>query len=352
VAGLAIAFLFMMVLAKPPRKSAVHIAQELGIIGGLTLLPFLPWLAKNWVLTGNPFFPLLGHWFAGNLSAAGGIASFGGIGIFQKRELLFNESVWQIIGLPIRVFFSGQDDNPQFFDGVLTPVLIVFLPWAFKGKWIEEKEFIAGFALLFFLYALFLVDMRIRYILLIVPPLVILLVYGIFSLYLRIKRPIYLIAVLLCFMVWHGTYLWRYVQATEPFSYLLGNESRESYLLRTLPEYAAFQYINHETTPAAKIYLLFIGRRAYYCDRDYFHDSGDLPGVLLGAIREAKNPQDIEQSLRQQKITHLMMREDLLAAFLSNNLTPDQARVWNVFALNRLTPAFRDRGYSIYQLNG
>jgi len=95
-----------------------------------------------------------------------------------------------------------------------------------------------------------------------------------------------------------------------------------------------------------------MGRRAYYCDRDYFHDSGDLPGFLLGAIRVAKSPDEVDQSLKREKITHLLMREDLLARFLTNNLTAAQARLWNAFAASRLTPVFRERGYSVYQLHG
>jgi hypothetical protein len=197
-----------------------------------------------------------------------------------------------------------------------------------------------------------LVEVRIRYILMIVPPLVALLTYGVFNLYLRIKHPAYVVAVLLCFAAWHGSYLWRYFAAAEPLPYLTGRESREEYLLRMLPEYAAFRYIGRETPASAKIYLLFIGRRAYYCERDYFHDSGDLPGYLLGAVRGAKEPETIEKTLRQLKVTHLMAREDLLAAFLSHNLTPDQAKIWNEFALTRLKPVFRERGYAVYQLHG
>jgi len=73
---------------------------------------------------------------------------------------------------------------------------------------------------------------------------------------------------------------------------------------------------------------------------------------LLGAIRAAKNAEQVEQALRQKQITYLMTREDLLAGFLSNNLTPDQARIWNDFAANKITLNFRDRGYAVYQLHG
>jgi hypothetical protein len=119
-----------------------------------------------------------------------------------------------------------------------------------------------------------------------------------------------------------------------------------------LPEYPTFLYINRETPADAKIYLLFIGRRAYYCQRNYFHDGGELPGYLLAAIRNARDIEQLEQSLRRNQVTHLMVREDLLAGFLGNNLTAEQARRWNDFAASRLRLNFRERGYALYQLNG
>ena len=235
VAALLICSMFLLVVAKPPRKRLGAVSGELLLFGGLTLLPFLPWLVKNWFQTGNPFYPLLGGWFSFGARAQSGGAGYGAPGIFAKRELFYGENFWQLFGLPLRVFFSGQDDNPQLFDGVLTAILIVFLPWAFKGKWLEEKKLLAGFALLFLAYALFLVDMRIRYILSIVPPLVILAVYGVFNLYLRIKRPVYLFAALIFFAGWHSIYLGKYFREAAPLGYLSGAVSRDAYLSSHAP---------------------------------------------------------------------------------------------------------------------
>lgn len=352
VAALIITMLFALVLAKPPRQSFFAAIGESALFGALTLLPFSPWLCKNWWQTGNPFYPFFPSWFPAKPGVGMAVASFTGIGILDRRELLFGENIWQILALPLRLFFSGQDDNPQFFDGVLTPILILLLPWAFRGKWAEDKKLLAGFALLTLLYGIFLVDLRVRYVLAIVPALVILLVYGVFNIYTQIKRPPILFAVLLLFAAWHGAYLWRYVAAAAPWPYLVGTESREEYLSRTLPEYPTFRYINRETPANAKIYLLFIGRRAYYCQRNYFHDGGDLPGYLLAAIRNARGIEQLAESLRVKQITHLMLREDLLTGFLGNNLTSEQARLWNDFAANRLQLKFRDRGHALYQLNG
>ena len=349
VVALLVGFLFLLVIVTPPRKSLGRIGRETFWFGALMLLPFLPWLIKNWLYTGNPFFPLLGSLFASSPEHGGG--GGGALGIFARRELLYGENVWQIVGLPLRIFFSGRDDNPQFFDGVLTPILAILLPWAFKGKWLDDKKFLAAFAVLFLLYALFLVDMRIRYVLPIVPPLVILAVYGVFNMYLRIRRPVLIFAGLVFFAAWHGGYLWRYVQDASPLGYLTGAESQAAYLSRKLSEYTSLQYINQRTGSAAKIYLLFIGRRAYYCDREYFHDGGELPEYLVAAIRGAKSPEEIARALRRRQITHLLAREDLLVRYLFHTLTTAQVAMWNQFVQSALEVKFRDRGHAVYQLH-
>jgi hypothetical protein len=352
LAALMLSFLMVFALAGAPQKSAGKVAGPIFLFAAMAALPFLPWLAKNWFQTGNPFFPLLASFFPAKSSAGGSATvSFGGVGIFAKRELLYGESWWQIAALPLRLFFSGRDDNPQYFDGVLSPILILFLPWAFKGKWLEEKKLLAAFALLYFAYAVFMVDMRVRYILPIVPPLVALLVYGVFNVYLRIKRPAYLVAALLFFALLNGSYLWRYFQTVKPLGYLMGQESRETYLTRVVPDYSVFRYINRELPSTAKIYLLFIGRRGYYCERDYVHDGGELPGLLLSAIQSAKDSSEIAKTLQREGITHLMVREDLLVRFLNNNLSPDRQVAWNGFVAEHLHARFRDRGYALYQLD-
>ena len=350
---LILSFLFVLTLANEPKRKLTKIVSELVLFGIFALLPFLPWLIKNALQTGSPFFPHLAALFPPR-DAAGleTVPSYVEIGIIARRQFLYGEPWWEIAALPLRIFFQGQDDNPRYFDGVLSPVLILFLPWAFKGKWIEEKEICISFALLFLVYAIFLVDLRIRYILVIVPPLVVLVVYGIFNVYLRIKQPAYLFAAVLLFAGINLSYLWQYFRDVAPVRYLLSNGSREAYLVERLAEYPAFQYINRELPSAAKIYLLFVGRRGYYCDREYFHDGGELPGFLFAAIRSAKEPADIGRELESKHLTHLLVRDELLSRFLRDNLDPAHQRVWDSFALSHLKTLFRDRGYSVLQVHG
>ena len=262
VAALIIVMLFAWVLAKPPRKTLFASMQETALFGTLTLLPFLPWLLKNWWQTGNPFYPFFAGWFQPKATTVLDAASFPGIGIFDKRELLYGENIWQIGALPLRLFFFGQDDNPQYFDGVLTPLLIVLLPWVFTGKWPEEKKMLAAFALLSLFYAVFLVDLRVRYVLSMVPPLAILAVYGVFNIYARIKRPVILFAAFhVRAMAWRISL--EVCRGSRSMALSNGRgKPRWLSLTRALPEYPTFLYINRETPMARKfIFSLSAGER-------------------------------------------------------------------------------------------
>lgn len=315
------------------------------------LIPVTPWLLRNFVWTGNAFYPFFSALFGGGSSDAGG----GGepeLGILAKRHLLYGESGWQIAALPMRIFFTGQDDNPQYFDGVLNPILILGLPWAFKGRRLEEKKILFGFVALYFVFALFLADLRIRYILPIVPPLVILLVYGIHNAYLRLAHPFILVAALIVLSALNGIYLKDYFHTVAPIDYLSGAESREAYLTGQLPDYPVFQFVNQNLPASARIYLIFMGRRVYYCDRPYYHDGSENPWTLLQAIQSAQNGDGIRSKLLERKLTHLLVRQDLLERFLDNNLTPHQQRVWHSFRTQSSRVLYKDRGYSIYQIHG
>src|SRR5262245_61318986 len=352
MAWLLLFFLFAWASVIKSEQGCGRIFSQCMLFAVVGALPFLPWLAKNWLQTGNVDVPLLSGLFPGKTGGEAQDASYVTLGVFTKRELLYGESGWQIATLPLRLFFFGRDDNPQYFDGVLGPSLILLLPWAFKGKWLEEKKLLMSFALLFFLYAVFLVDLRARYVLRIVPPLCLLFTYSAFNIYLCIKQPAYLFAVLLGFAAYNTYYLWRYFQDVAPLGYVIGRETRGAYLARALPEYPAFQYVNRELSPATYIYLIFLGRWVYHCEREYFHDGGDLPGFLLRTIRESKEPVDIARQLKAKHLTHLLVRDELLIRFLHDNLDAPQQRLWADFATHHLTSLFRDRGYSVWQLHG
>lgn len=347
---LLVFFLLSFLLGNRAERGVVKAAGEVVLFLSLAIIAVSPWWIKNWAWTGNPLFPLFTDLLGGTIENGGGEGAE--IGIFGRRAFLYGESGWQIAFLPLRIFFLGRDDQPQYFDGVLNPLLVLFLPWAFKGKWSVEKKLFFTFAALYLTYAVFLVEMRIRYILPIVPPLVILAVYGVHNIYLRIRRPWILFAALLVLLLPNGVYLWWHFERVSALDFVRGKESREAYLARVVPDYAVFKYVNEHLPAKAKIYLLFMGRRAYYCRRDYFHDPGDNPWILVRMVRQAESGEKLNAKLRDRGITHLLTRDELFARFMVNNLSPEQLSVWNSFAREHLRGLFNVQGYSVFGIYG
>ncbi len=353
--GLLVVLLLFFALAWALGRQKATIAEaagQLGLFVLLTAVVLAPWWARNFVWKGNPFFPFFSTFFDKIIAVAGGGGEAAALGIFEKRRLLYGESAWEIAALPLRLFFSGQDDRPQYFDGVLNPILILLLPWAFKGKWVEEKKILAGFAALQLLFGLFLVDLRVRYILPLVPPLVILAVYGAHNIYLRIARPVVLFAAVSVLVALNGVYLWNYANEVSPVKFLTGKESRTEYLTRVMPDYRAMRFANENLPAVARIYLLFMGRRAYYCERDYFHEGGDNAALLVGLIGAAKESADIEIGLRKRGLTHLMVRTNLLLSYLKNNLTAENSGMWNGFVRDHVQTLYQDESYAVLEIHG
>ena len=119
-----------------------------------------------------------------------------------------------------------------------------------------------------------------------------------------------------------------------------------------VPDYPALRYINQYLPQSVKIYFIFMGRRAYYCNRSYFHDTGDSPGYLLYLMENAGNERALERGLREKGLTHLLVREDLLMRFVRINLNAERQRLWDSFAASHLKRVFADGRYSLYQLHG
>jgi 4-amino-4-deoxy-L-arabinose transferase-like glycosyltransferase len=122
-----------------------------------------PWMIRNYGWTNNPIFPLYNHWF--NPQDA---INRQEVGLFTYRSLVYHETWWQMALLPIRIFFQGQDGNPQYFDGRLNPFLLLLPFFAFYGIRRDpaiirnEKKIMLTFVVLFFAFAFFSSSLRIR----------------------------------------------------------------------------------------------------------------------------------------------------------------------------------------------
>jgi len=199
---LLVFFPLLLLVRRPAPKSARESLGQTVFFLLFFFIPLSPWISKGLISAENPL-PSLFNLFASS-SEEGGKLGVGGLVMAQSLY-------------------------------VLNPLLVFFLPWSFKGKWVSEKKLLSSFAVGYFLYAFFLVDLPIRDLLPVLPPLVVLFVYSVHNIYLRIVRPFFLYAAVVLLLVPNGLYFWGYFSPL--IEYLLFSfHGKPSVLLFAMPE--------------------------------------------------------------------------------------------------------------------
>ena len=329
----------------------------------ISLFLFSPWLIKNIILTGNPLYPLFKGIF--NISSAipGGTVSISGdtsIGFFKTREMMFGESFWETLLIPIRFFFQGQDDSPRYFDGVLNPVLIILFPFALMNKPdYRDKLFFMYFAVFFILVAFFLDEIRIRYILPVVPVLSILTVMGLINIWnwtrnisipFRNVLTVVLLTIFIVIMSKNLFYIKNYYQNISPTSYVLGKESKDEFITRHNDSYPAVKYINAHTPENAKIRLIFLAQRGYYLDRIYEDDRSFGMDKIRGLVANAHEDSSFQAYLHSLGCTHLLVRTDLYLKYLHDNYPPETVNRFLQQMSKATEMIYNANGYAVYRL--
>ena len=209
---------------------------------------------------------------------------------------------------------------------------------------------------MFFFFAFFKADMRIRYIAPIIPPLVILAMYGLhqiititagyFSAPIRRYITVGIFAMVAFMLGMNGAYIWGQFNYVDPISYLSGRVNRETYIERYRPEYPAIKYANKNLARRSKILGLYLGNRLYYSDREIIF--GD--GFFRNTVNRAEISESILNELRQQKITHLLIRYDMFNTWSNRQLTEETKEILGSFFKNHTYRLFSKAGYGLYQL--
>ncbi len=356
---IACVFLNLMITFHYSRDTRKELpALKYGLIFFVvTLIIASPWYIKNYLLTSNPLYPMFDKIFNPAHHAGG---QSGGIGLFQKREMMYGETLWEILLIPIRMFFQGKDNSDQYFYGALNPILIVMLPFAFFNKEISRDRILFfSFSLFFLIIPLFLIAPSVRYILPVIPFLAILTVAGIKGVVDRfnnsrgLTRNIGLIGTFLVTIILIGCnilYLKEYFNIVRPVGYILNQETKDEFLSRHLGSYPAIRYVNENLEADAGISLIFLAGRGYYLDRAYrLH-----PGYGMGAVKDMVQASDTSSAfiacLRSLDSTHLLVRNDLFEKYLRDNFTTEEIRRFLSLTSRYWEPLYQDLSYSVFRL--
>ncbi len=293
----------------------------------ISLIVFSPWMIRNAIWTGNPIYPLYDSVFNPKPQNEEKIAET----VIQKRidmshieirRQIYGEAWWEIALIPLRVFFQGKDDVPKYFDGKINPFLLLLSIFAFLGIKTNsrhektEKMMMLFLSILFLFYACAIASVRIRYFSPILPPLVVLSVFGLYNIRTFIanwvgvsdgfKKSIVFLLVALMFFP-NANYIATRFKIDKPIAYISGEVSRDEYIQAFRPEYASFQYANRNLTKDSKILGLYIGDRGYYSDIPISFNM-EIIQQLAAKVSSAK---DISENLLERNFTHILVNYSL-----------------------------------------
>jgi hypothetical protein len=346
----------------------------------MALLVFSPWMIRNYVWKTNPIYPLYDNLFNrpipvyANTQSDSQVHEPDGVpqqtskaestrwGPFAIRKVIYGESWWEIALIPVRIFFQGQDDNPKYFDGQLNQFLFLLPFFAFihlkkdPALLRSEKKIFIFFSIFFLLYAFSTTSIRIRYVAPIIPPLVILATLGLHQITRmvtnrKVSQPAWIGSGIIIFSVTiilslNASYILKQFRYVDPFSYISGQVSRDTYIAKYRPEYSIYQYVNRNLPDNVKILGIFLGNRRYYCERELIFGVNEFKENVTRSDSE----EILIKDLREKGFTHLIIRFDLFNQWASKQFNKRKKELLKLFFTGHVRPILSKDGYGLFEL--
>ena len=339
----------------------------------ISLTIFSPWMIKNCIWTGNPVYPLYDNWFNPESHPAISYANVDkpenqmdnlreNLSHFTVRSVVYGESVWETALIPFRIFFQGKDDNPKYFDGKLNPFLFILAILSIvpglndnsETKLSLEKKLFFCFSILYLLFVFLQIDMRIRWISPIIPPMVILSIFGLERVHRFVKSiqgsqlisigvPM-IIAIAMLFI--NIKYTYAIYLKVDPLPYIFGQIDRDTYIDKFRPEYELIRYANHHIPKSSLILSLFIGNRRYYFERNVVLDLD----LFKKSVIVSNSINQISLYMKNHGVTHLLIRYDLLANWIERNLSPEKQTLLLSFLHENTMKLKANERYGLFEL--
>ncbi len=361
--------LFLLTIIVPViyvRANCQHVARMRNAVGYSMLFLFIaamvfsPWMIRNYHLKKNPIYPLY-HNVISRESNSSDVTNLS-MKPWLQRKLIYKESALETALIPLRIFFQGKDDDPRFFDGKLNPILLLcplILLMKRKGSstQIKLERFVLGaFSITFLLYASFMVDMRIRYVAPIIPPLVVLTVCGIREMLLwigeigrkriRVGCQWVVAAVIILFLSINVNYIAALFRSVNPVPYIVGETTRDEYLRNKLSDYPAIAFANKIQFSNMKILALFLGNRLYYFDKNV--EFGNQSFIKMVTDTQADNSLSVQ--LNKKDYTHCIIGINFLEQWADRIFLNEQKMIISHWLKEDCELLFLKNGYAVYKL--
>ena len=281
-----------------PNKKAVGLFSLYVLFTFITGAPFY---LKNWVMTGNPLYPLFYQFFGGR----GWSADQAGYYDLFIRELGMGRKLIDYLLLPWNLSFRARMDSPVF-DGVIGPVFILVLPFAIGMRRIAvEMKIVWVYCLMAFVFWASSAQ-QIRYLILLFPFLSI-MVSLTFSYFINNRIISTLLFIFIASALsFNGYYIVQDFRKIRPLSVLTGQEDKNTFLTRMIPSYAILNYVNTKLPEKSYVFTIYMKNLAYLFNRPFYSDSMFESYTIETILNNSKTPGDVRLAFKRKGFTHIL----------------------------------------------
>ena len=266
-------------------------------------------------------------------------------------------SLWDLMLLPYNLTFHAHPNSLRF-DGqigiaffVLIPALIVGLWKPRSPRWIYLTVFFAVLFLFWFVYF--------QYVRFLAPAFTVLTLLSAAGLE-KITRPKseggstppwlgrLLLGVVACAVSFNLYLIWNNWQEKAPGNYVVGKETRDQYLARSIPRYPMYQAMN-KLPLESKVLFVYMRNLGYLAERPFHSDSVFEAHTLQALLAQDPSPDGLRRQLQSLGITHLMFDSKYVFG-KQTAFPPDHQTVLNRLLEHRARLLHRVDDFFLYQL--
>ncbi len=324
---------FVLVILLRVRNAQASEPDRIDKVAGLGLAVLLlagviasPWYLRTWAETGSPIFPFYMSIWPGeapgwdtersNLFQAMN-AQYGG---YEKSPLDYVAAPWNISTV-------AQPEIATHFDGVLGVAFLIGLPILILGLWKfeipAEVKIASGIAAVIFLFWMFS-SQQLRYLL----PLLPLLAIGIAAAFQKIGETDGAVKTAGQFALAAAAFAGILTGAAwflqkSPVRVALGGETNDEYLTRNIDYYPYYRWLNEESDPTAKVWLINMRRDTYNLERPYFSDYLFEDWTLRQMVWESRNAPELKAKAAAMGVQYILTRHDFLFDYDRSPLVDD-----------------------------
>lgn len=267
------------------RRNALKFITHLAIGTGAAGLWFIPWMGVHAYLFENPFTP------------------FSAIGALNPPPL--RESIPDLLTMPLRLSLPGQGDAIW---QVLGPIFLIFVPFYFLT---QRKNPMTGLATSIGLAALVFgrpfgvpLEMRLGALLMLSIPAA-MAAHRIAEAGWKRNVAIGMLYLLILWHIFHSTAVVESI-FNSPHRFLLGLETEQQYLERSVDYYPAAQVINQEL-PADAMLLGFGQQGRVYIDRHMVLEDTEIGRYAAAWLSDPAEYERGIERLRRRGFTHVLI---------------------------------------------